>query len=150
MHSQTGSTLSKGMALHLPPGQTAILGGRRGELTVLDGRVWLTRQGEFADHVLERGATVSVGWAERAVVESWERDRSATVRWRPIERHAAGQALLAGGLRGLAALAFGVAALLARAEAGFAALARSAASSARRAQGCITAGDSMASSGALK
>ncbi len=150
MHSHTGSAPSKATTLHLQPGQTAILGGRRGELTVLDGRVWLTRQGEFADHMLERGATVGVGWAERAVVESWERDRSATVQWRPVERHATGQALLAGGLRGLAAMAFGVATFLARAEAGFAALARSAASSARRAQGCITPGDSMASSGALK
>jgi Protein of unknown function (DUF2917) len=141
---------SQASELHLAAGRPAVVGRGAGELTVLSGRVWLTRDGDLADHVLARGARVRIDWAERAVVESWERDQAATVQWRPVERHTPAQAFLIGGLRGLAFLAGGAAFALARAEAGFAALARSAASSARRAQGCISAGDSMASSGALK
>ena len=150
MNTQSRLYLSQVRELNLDPGRAAWIGGRAGELTVLAGRVWLTRDGDLADHVLERGARVNVGWAERAVVESWERDQSAMLQWRPVERRSASQALVAGALRGLAFFAAGVAGVLARAEGGFAALARSAASSARRAQGCITPGDSMASSGALK
>lgn len=150
MNSHTGLNLSKATRLDLVPGRPAHISARAGTLTVLDGRIWLTRHGESADHVIGRGAQVSIGWADQAVVESWERDRSAAVQWRPVERGSVAQELLAAGLRGLAFFAGGVAAFLARAEAGFAALARSAASSARRAQGCISAGDSMASSGALK
>lgn len=150
MNPQRTTNLAKVTDLHLAAGQAMPIAGRAGTLTVLDGRVWFTRLGDAADQVLARGARVSVGWADRAVVESWERNCSATVQWRPVERHAAAQVLRAAALRGLAALAFGMAGFLARAEAGFVALARSAASSARRAQGCITAGDSMASSGALK
>jgi Protein of unknown function (DUF2917) len=149
MNTQTASKLSSAATMRLAPGQPAFVGHGAGELTVLDGRVWLTRHGDLDDHVLARGARVHIDWAERAVVESWERDQAARVQWRPIERHAPAQ-VLARGLRGFAALAAGIAFVFARAEAGFAALARSAASSARRAQGCISAGDSMASSGALK
>ena len=150
MNTQTASNRSAASELHLAAGHPAFVGRGAGELTVLAGRVWLTRDGDLADHVLARGARVSIDWAERAVVESWERDQAAVLQWQPVARHAPAQAFLIGGLRGLAFLAGGVAFALARAEAGFAALARSAASSARRAQGCISAGDSMASSGALK
>jgi Protein of unknown function (DUF2917) len=150
MNTQIAANRSSASELHLAPGQAAFVGRGAGELTVLTGRVWLTREGDLADHVLARGARVSIDWAERSVVESWERDQSASVQWRPVDRHSPAQAFRVGGLRGLAFLAGGVAFALARAEAGFTALARSAASSARRAQGCISAGDSMASSGALK
>ncbi len=149
MNTQTSSKLSSAATMRLAPGQPAFVGHGAGELTVLDGRVWLTRHGDLDDHVLECGARVHIGWAERAVVESWERDQAARVQWRPIERHVPAQAL-ARGLRGFAAVAAGIAFVFARAEAGFAALARSAASSAKRAQGCISAGDSMVSSGAVK
>ena len=143
------STWPHATEVHLAAGQPAVIVRGPGELSVLQGRVWLTRDGDMVDHVLARGECIALDFADRAVVESWERDLSATLRWRPIERRAPSQ-VLAGGLRGLAALAGGVAFAFARAEAGFAALARSAASSARRAQGCINPGDSMASSGALK
>jgi hypothetical protein len=154
MNAQSASDRSQASArafdLRLAPGHPAFVGRGAGELTVLDGRVWLTRDGDLADHVLTRGARVHIDWAERAVVESWERDQAASVRWQPVAQHTPAQAFLAAGLRGLAFLAGGVALGLARAEGSFAALARSAASSARRAQGCISAGDSMASSGAVK
>ena len=69
-------------------------------------------------------------------------DQAATVRWNPRRQSFVG-VLFAAPLRGLA-FAAGLMAT------GFAALARSAASMASRAQGCISTGDSMASSGALK
>jgi Protein of unknown function (DUF2917) len=150
MNTQTAANRSLASEMHLAPGRPAFVGHGAGELTVLAGSIWLTRDGDPADHVLTRGARVGIDWAERAVVESWERDQAAILQWQPVARHAPAQAFLIGALRGLAFLAGGVAFALARAEAGFAALARSAASSARRAQGCISAGDSMASSGALK
>ena len=149
MNTQT--LWSPGSAAHwrLEAGQPRQVDSRMGELSVLQGQVWLTRQGDLDDRILGPGDRVALRFADRAVVESWSRDQAALVQWHPIER-AAGAQLRAGGLRGLAFLAGGVAFALARAEAGFAALARSAASSARRAQGCINAGDSMASSGAVK
>jgi hypothetical protein len=153
MNTQSSSNRSLASNMRLAPGRPAFVGRGAGELTVLDGRVWLTRHGDPDDHVLGRGARIAIDWAERAVVESWERDRAAIVQWRPVEQRVSAQAqvqVFAAGLRGLAALAAGIAFVFARAEAGFAALARNAASSARRAQGCINAGDSIASSGALK
>ena len=113
-----------------------------GELSVLQGRVWLTREGDPDDHLVEAGQRVRFGVAEDAVIESWDSGQPLVVRWNPRRQSFFG-ALLAEPLRGLAFLT----GLLAG---GFAALARSAAASASRAQGCISGGDSMASSGALK
>lgn len=118
------------------------LGGAGGELTVVEGRVWLTRRGEPDDFVLMPGERVLLNPSHGAVIEAWDAGRAAVVRWQPR-----GQGLvvlaLTEGLRGLAFLAV-------RAAAGFEALARKAAATASRAQGCINAGDSIASCGALK
>ena len=113
-----------------------------GELSVVQGRVWLTRACDLGDHLVEPGQRVRLGVAENAVIESWDREQAVVVRWHP-RRQAFFGALLAEPLRALAFVA-------GRAAEGFAAVARSAAASASRAQGCISAGDSMASSGALK
>ena len=137
MNSQTYSHLGKASQMLLAAGRPAVLARGEGELTVLTGSVWMTRHGDLDDHLLQRGDSVHIGLADRAVLESWERDLSATVQWRAIERPVASQAR-AGFLRGLAFVAGAAALALARAEAGFTALARSAASSARRAQGCIS------------
>ena len=118
------------------------LGRLGGELTVIDGNVWLTRDGDLGDHFIEPGQKVRLGVAENAVIEAAHTGQTVTVRWSP-RRQSFVCALLAEPLRGLAFVA-------ARAALGFAALARSAAASASRAQGCISGGDSMASSGALK
>ncbi len=123
-----------------------------GELTVVEGRVWVTRSDDLGDHVLESGRTIRFGADAGLVVEPW--GGPATVQWRrqaqPVRPPAFLAAALAAGLRGLAGLAGGAAAALRGAEAGLAALARKAAASAMRAQFCISGGDSMASSGALK
>ena len=130
-----------GQALRVAPGA--------GELRVHHGAIWLTRRGDPADVLLEAGQRLRLRAGDEAVFEQWQRDVPALVDWQ------ADQALRTRRLRGalLSALAFGAAAAaggLRRAEAGFAALARTAAASASRAQGCISAGDSMASAGTVK
>jgi hypothetical protein len=123
-------------------GQALQFGHLGGDLTVVDGRVWLTRDGDPGDHVIEPGQRVRLGLAERAVIEPAVTGTTVTVHWIP-RRQAFLGALLAEPLRRLALAAGWLAA-------GFAALARSAAASASRAQGCISGADSMACSGALK
>ena len=123
-------------------GEAARLGPRGGELIVLAGQVWLTRDSDLGDHFIDPGTRVRLSARDHAVIEAAHAGDAVTVRWAP-RRQAFLGALLAEPLRGLAFLAGGAAA-------GFAALARSAAASASRAQGCISGGDSIASSGALK
>ena len=128
-----------------------------GELAVREGRVWITRRGDLDDHVLGAGESMRLSAHDRAVIEQWRRDQPAMFDWQPGRaprpQSAPGalrRAALAWPLRGVAFVAGGVAGSLRRAEAGFAALARSAAASARRAQGCMSAGDSMASAGTVQ
>ena len=154
MNSQT--LLSHGQAAgtrqFVISGQALTVSPWPGELSVVEGRVWVTRSDDLGDHVLEAGRTIRFGAHAGLVVEPW--GGSATVQWRrqaqPVRPPAFLVAALAAGLRGLAGLAGGSAAVLRGAEGGLAALARRAASSARRAHFCISGGDSMASSGALK
>ena len=118
--------------LSLPAGEARRVGAGAGELTVLRGRIWLTERcgpGDDGDRVLSSGDSLRLADAAAVVVESWRRGDGAVLRWQPRAQRA--------GLTGLAA-GF------------FAALARRAASSASRAQGCMSAGDSIASSGAVK
>jgi Protein of unknown function (DUF2917) len=134
MNAQLETTLAAGRAVKLDR-----LGG---ELTAIDGRVWLTRDRDLGDHFIEPGERVLLAAGENAVIEAAQPGRSVTVRWNARRQSFFG-ALLAEPLRG-AAFVTGLAAR------GFAALARKAAASASRAQGCISGGDSIASSGALK
>jgi hypothetical protein len=134
--------LDRNSTQRLTAGQALQLGRLGGELTVLQGRVWLTRDNDLGDFVYERGQRVRLAVGEHGVVESLDADCPAVFRWNPRRQTFVG-AVLAEPLRGLAFLT-------AAAARGFAALARSAAQSACRAQGTISAGDSMASSGALK
>ena len=140
------ATLVSGQALTVSPWP--------GELTVVDGRVWVTRKDDLGDHVLEAGRNIRFGAQAGLVLEPWGAGESATVQWRqqpqPVRPPAFFAAAVATGLRGLAGLAGATAVALRGTERGLAALARKAAASARRAQFCISGGDSMASSGALK
>ena len=118
--------------LSLPAGEARRVGAGAGELTVLRGRIWLTERcgpGDDGDRVLCSGESLRLADAGAVVVEFWRRGEGAVLRWQPRVQRA-----------GLAGLAAGF----------FAALARRAASSASRAQGCMSAGDSIASSGAVK
>ena len=127
--------------LALATGQAMHLGRLGGELTVLEGRVWLTRESNLGDHRVEAGERLRLAVGENAVIEPWDAGHAVSVQWKPRRQGFFG-AVLAEPLR---ALAWALGAL-----AGFSALARSAAASASRAQGCISGGDSSASSGALK
>lgn len=128
--------------LALATGQAIHLGRLGGELTVLEGRVWLTRDSDLGDHRVEAGERLRLAVGENAVIEPWDAGHAVSVQWKPRRQGFFG-AVLAEPLR---ALAWALGAL----AGGFSALARSAAASASRAQGCISGGDSMASSGALK
>ena len=132
--ANTTLALSNGQAMHL--------GRLGGELTVLEGRVWLTRDSDLGDHRVEAGERLRLAVGENAVIEPWDAGHAVSVQWKPRRQGFFG-AVLAEPLR---ALAWALGAL----AGGFNALARSAAASASRAQGCISGGDSMASSGALK
>lgn len=137
MNAQSDRTLHR-----LGSGQAMRLDRLGGDLSVVEGRVWLTRDGDLGDHFIEPGQKVRLAADEEAVISPARSGETITIRWNPRRQGFFG-ALLARPLRGLAFLT----GLVAR---GFAALARSAAASASRAQGCITGDDSMASSGALK
>ena len=99
----------------LPAGRAQRLHSGAGELTVLQGRVWVTGQ----DRVLSRGERLRLADGAEVVVEPWDRSHGAVLRWAP---------------RRGAFHAFG---LRERLAGFFAALARKAASSASRPQGCM-------------
>lgn len=130
------------VVLSLASGQACRMSPGAGEITVLRGRVWLTRDagpGEDSDHVLAPGDSLVVADGQAVVAEAWGHGEVASLRWQP--RTPVLQRLPRTGLAGaFFAAAFGA----------FAARPRSAAPSASRAQGCIKAGDSIASSGAVK
>ncbi len=136
MDSQASTVLS------LAPGQARRMGEGAGEITILRGRVWLTTDagpGDDSDRVLSPGDSFAVADGQVVVAEAWGHGEAASLRWQP--RRTVRQRLPRAGLAGaFFAAAFGA----------FAARPRSAASTASRAQGCIKAGDSIASSGAVK
>jgi hypothetical protein len=125
-----------------------------GEFAVLSGRVWVTRLGDVDDYVLEAGERFFLEPSDRIVVEPWTAGEPAKVAWTPHAQRPRAEALprdaAAFTLRSLAGAAASVAFGLRRVELGFDALARSAAAMARRAQGCIKTGDSMASAGTVQ
>jgi hypothetical protein len=111
----------------LLPRQALRLPRAGGELTVLRGRLWLTRNNDLGDHFIEAGQCVHLGDHENAVVEPAGSSQGVSLHWEPHRPGLAG-ALLARPLSGAAFLAF----VAAR---GFAALAHRAAAGARRARG---------------
>lgn len=119
-----------------------------GWLWVDGGQVWITRDGGGPDHVLVAGERLFVARGERVLGEPWRVGETACLRWAlaapaPVAQ-AAGlrRGVREGVLRGAAA---GLRALAGR----LALAARKAEASARRAQGAISAGDSIASAGAF-
>lgn len=133
---------SAALLRRIEPGHALHLGRLGGELTVVEGRLWLTRDGDLGDHLVEPGQRVRLAVNDNAVIEPWQAGESVVLRWNPRRQGLLG-AVFAGPLLGLA---FATRLL----AGGFATLARSAAASASRAQGCISGADSIASSGALK
>jgi len=119
---------------------------RQAWLVAREGALWVTRSGDPEDHVLARGERLAVARGDDLVLQAWRRDQPAVWDWQP-RTAPAGHGLR----RELPAWAWARAARALRGAAeGLAALARHAADRACRAQGCIKAGDSIASAGALQ
>lgn len=112
---------------HLAAGTALHLGHPGGELAIMAGSVWLTRDHDLGDHFILSGQRVQLAAGENAVIEPSPGYRGASVHWVP-EPQGLARALLAEPLRGTAFLA-GLAAY------GLMALARRAAAAANRAQG---------------
>ena len=135
-------------------GATRLHARAGGWLSVVEGRVWITRDGGGLDHVLERGERFWLAPGQGVVAEAWSAADGAQMAWalhgqagaqEPARRFAARPAggVAEAGWRGVAALLRGAAGRLLAA-------ARSADAMASRAQGSIRAGDSMASCGAAQ
>jgi Protein of unknown function (DUF2917) len=122
------------------------LAPRAAWLVARDGVLWVTRSGDPEDHVLRRGERLSVARGDDLVVGSWHRGQRAVWAWQPVATP--GSHLLRPALPAWA-WARAARALRGAADA-LAALARSAAARASRAQGCIIAGDSIASAGTVQ
>lgn len=127
MNTKSNGAVFHGGIRRLSPGQALRLPRAGGELTVLRGRLWLTRNNDLGDHFIEAGQRVRLGDHENAVIEPVTGALGASLHWEPCRQDFA-RALLARPLNGAAFLAL----LAARA---FMALARSAAAGARRARG---------------
>jgi hypothetical protein len=125
-----------------------------GEFAVVSGRVWLTRRGDVDDHVIEAGQRLVLEPSDEVVIEPWQAGERTLVQWRPraqprrVEALPRDAAVFA--LGGVARLAGAAAEALRFVERGFEDLARKAAAMAKRAQGCICPGDSMASAGTVQ
>ena len=154
-HQSTSWQVLARPARHLRLDSATRLHARAGGwLSVIDGRVWITRDGGGLDHVLERGERFWLPPGQGVVAEPWRAADGAQLAWalsadagaqEPVRRLAArpAEGLVEAGLRGAAALL--------RAAAGrLLAAARSADAMASRAQGSIKGGDSMASCGAVQ
>jgi hypothetical protein len=117
-----------------------------GRLRVLDGEVWVTRKADRMDYRLRPGDSLQIRRGDSVVVEPWSAGAPVCLSWEAQPWRPPGLRALwgAGRTAGWAWLA----AVLRRAAAW--ARARSAASSASRAHGSMSAGDSMASCGALQ
>ena len=81
--SMTAHAGSAASALQtLRAGHIVVLGSAGGRLDVLHGRVWLTREGELDDHLVETGQSFSVPANGRALVEAWDDEDPALIAWR--------------------------------------------------------------------
>lgn len=118
---------------------------RAGWLQAGQARVWLTQDGQAEDWVLAPGERLWLAAGSRLVAGAWQAGAPAQLAWAPQAQPARRLAL---GAAGLGAVLRAVARGLAWGAAALAAAARSAEASARRAQGAMPSGDSMASSGA--
>jgi len=80
MTTRAGSAASALQTLRA--GHIVALGSSGGHLDVLHGRVWLTREGELDDHLVETGQSFSVPANGRALVEAWDDEDPALIAWR--------------------------------------------------------------------
>ena len=77
--------------------------GQAGELLVATGRVWLTRDGDLADHVLAAGDRLSLLAGDRITLEPWAPGRAPVLVWQVPARLHGVRAVLRAGAQLLAA-----------------------------------------------
>jgi hypothetical protein len=110
------------------------------------GCLWVTREGDLNDYIVHTGQCLALARGDRVRIGAWDANEPALWDWTPMrspERYRLARATLAAGFDAAARALRGAAD-------GLAALARSAAAIACRAQGCIKAGDSIASAGTVQ
>ncbi len=81
--SSAGSKAAESQIRAVPAGRVLALEGGGGEVSVLSGRVWLTRAGDLDDHVLGPGESIDVKTSRGTLIEAWGRNASAQIVWRP-------------------------------------------------------------------
>jgi hypothetical protein len=124
-------------------------GGQAVCLRVLAGQAWITRRGELDDTVLAAGQCLALPAGGDLIIGPWHAAQPVQVQVSRAD--GAAQPLdLAPARDWRVRLAVAGAAAARRLAGGLLALARKAEAMASRAQGSICAGESMASSGALK
>jgi hypothetical protein len=116
-------------------------------LMAVGGRLWVTREHDLQDHVLAPGDRLYVRRGDDLVLSGFDTRATTAWQWQPLPAPAWRQALRR---RVFGAALAAVARGLRDVADGFAALARRAAEIACRAQGSISAGDSIASAGAVQ
>jgi len=79
-HQATASWLADGPLA--ASGVARLRARRAGWLAVCSGRVWVTRQGDLDDHVLEAGQALAIGAHQDVVIEPWQGGLSARLAWR--------------------------------------------------------------------
>lgn len=67
----------------LPAGHVVALGSRGGQVSILSGRVWLTRAGDPSDHFLGAGESFVIRDSGDTLVETWSPGASAVIAWQP-------------------------------------------------------------------
>jgi Protein of unknown function (DUF2917) len=55
-------------------------------LAAVDQPLWVTRDGDLADHVLAPGERLAVARGDRLAVGAWHPDGGVTWAWQPLER----------------------------------------------------------------
>src|SRR4051794_8706185 len=93
-----------------------------GEFAVLSGRVWLTRQSDLHDYIIEAGERFVLEHSDAVIIEPWKAGEATAIEWKSHPQPAGFAVLprtaLAFVLLGLASAASAVAFGLRRAEAG--------------------------------
>jgi hypothetical protein len=74
------------VSLRLQPRKALRLERASGELTVLQGRAWLTLSNQHEDHFLDAGQRMALGCDDFAVVESALAGQLVNLRWVPARR----------------------------------------------------------------
>lgn len=86
MKAVTPHNPARHLVRRLRDGQAMHLGPHAGELVVMEGRLWLTRDADPGDHIIEPGHRVYLAARENAVIEAAFRNEAVLMYWTPYPR----------------------------------------------------------------